>query len=211
MKKLLIGLVIVAAAGTGTAIYLSKRKKSQAQTDPADSTSSQPTWKASQPEQPSSVTTVVNRNASAEDTVALVQKVAWEERNSTTVKALLSQLPFQPRLSWVEKMYWLIDSKFEYQYDADGKEQVKTPDRMARDGGGDCDDFSTLWKAILNSVDVACWLKIVSYEKGKVWEHIYPVVPVQDGSPIVIDNVAGKFRKTFNVEVEHVDVKIFKS
>lgn len=157
-------------------------------------------------------TTLIKRNASAEDTVNLAQRVAWDHRNSKSVTEILNRFPFDPRLKWFEKVFWYIDSQLEYAYDDEGREQVKTPDRLFKDGKGDCDDFSTLWMAILNneSVNVENQPKIVDYEADGYWDHIYVIVPLQEGNYLTLDNVAGKFRKTFNVEVERKDEKIFR-
>ena len=154
--------------------------------------------------------TLIKRNAEAEDTVALAQITAWDNRNTAAVKTLLDKIPFEPRLSWFEKMFWEIDSQLKYCYDDEGREQIKTPDRLFRDGCGDCDDFSTLWMAILNKVGVESKPKIVDYEADGVWDHIYVIVPLKDGTYLTMDNVAGKFRGTFNVEVERKDEKIFR-
>lgn len=155
-------------------------------------------------------TTLIKKNSTAADAVRLAQRTAIAEKNSATVTRLLKKLPFQPTLAWFEKMFWLIDSEFEYKYDYEGREQIKTPDRLAEDGAGDCDDFSTLWLSILERVDVLGHPKIVDYERDGYWDHIYVIVPVKAGSYITLDNVAGKFRRQFNVEVDRKDEKIFR-
>lgn len=162
---------------------------------------------------------LIKKNASAEDTVALIEKTGFEERNSETVQRLLKKIPFEPRLTWFKNMFWLIDSLFEFQEDDPTcvkedricKERVKIPDRMVKDGGGDCDDFSTLWTAILlnESVNVKSQRKIIGYE-SKGWDHVYVIVPVQGQPYLVLDNVAGKYRGTFNVEVDSRRQKVFQ-
>jgi hypothetical protein len=156
-------------------------------------------------------TTLIKKNASASDTVRLAQMVAWEHRNSSAVLTILQQFPFEPRLSWFRQVFWYIDKKLDYKFDDEGREQVKTPDRLFADGFGDCDDYSTLWMAILNNVGIESKPKIVDYEADGYWDHIYVIVPTQEGDYITLDNVAGKFRGTFNVEVERKDEKVFRS
>lgn len=155
-------------------------------------------------------TTLIKKNSTAADAVRLAQSTARAEQNSATVTMLLKKVPFQPTLSWFEKMFWLIDSLFDYRYDDEGREQIKTPDRFAEDGAGDCDDFSTLWMAILEKVDVLGFPKIVDYERDGYWDHIYVIVPLKPGGYITLDNVAGKFRRKFNVEVDSKEQKIFR-
>jgi len=156
-------------------------------------------------------TTLIKSKSTAIDAVKLAQKVAWQERNSQAVLSLLAKVPFQSTLSWLKEMFWLIDSLTEYKYDDPGREQIKTPDRfLLKDSYGDCDDYSTLWLAILNHLGIEAQPKIVDYESDGYWDHIYVIVPVKNRAYIVLDNVAGKFRGTFNVEVERKDEKVFR-
>lgn len=156
--------------------------------------------------------TLIKRNATAIDAVKLVQATAWKERNSKAVLSLLQQLPYQPTLRWFENMFWLIDSITEYKYDDPGREQIKTPDRFCLiDKTGDCDDYSGLWLAVLNHVKVKGFPKIVDYEDDGFWDHIYVIVPLKDTDKyLVLDNVVGKYRRQFNVEVDYQDSKIFR-
>lgn len=156
------------------------------------------------------VNTLIKKKSTAIDAVKLIQEVAWVERNSGTVQKLLKEIPFEPRLSWFEKMFWHIDKLVKYEYDDPGREQIKTPDRLMFDRAGDCDDFSLLWLALLNNVGVQAQLKIVDYENDGYWDHIYVIVPVKNRDYLVLDNVAGKFRGTFNVEVERENEKVFR-
>jgi transglutaminase-like putative cysteine protease len=156
------------------------------------------------------INTVIKKKSTAIDAVKLIQQVAWAERNSAAVQKLLKEVPFEPRLSWFEKMFWHIDKLTKYEYDDPGREQIKTPDRFLHDGTGDCDDYSTLWLAILNHVDVLAQPKIVDYENDGYWDHIYVIVPAKGRNYLVLDNVAGKFRGTFNVEVERKNERVFR-
>lgn len=153
---------------------------------------------------------VIKTNSTAIDAVKLCIAVAEREKNSAAVRMLLTKVPFMPRLSWFEEMFWLIDSLVDYRYDDAGREQIKTPDRLLKDKAGDCDDYSTLWLALLNSVGIKAMPKIVDYEDDGYWDHIYVIVPVKDGDYLVLDNVVGKFRRLFNTEVEYVDSRIFR-
>jgi transglutaminase-like putative cysteine protease len=153
---------------------------------------------------------LIKKDSSAIDAVKLIQVMAWQERDSAAVQKLLKAIPFQPRLSWFEQMFWHIDSLTDYKYDDPGREQIKTPDRLLHDAVGDCDDFTGLWLAILNNVDVEAQPKIVDYEGDGYWDHIYAIVPVKNRDYLVLDNVAGKFRGTFNVEVERDKEKVFR-
>jgi transglutaminase-like putative cysteine protease len=155
--------------------------------------------------------TLIKRNASTEQVVRYCQYVASKTSNSKSIDYLLSQYPFEARLSWFEKMFWLIDSMTEYRYDDPGREQIKTPDvLLLEEKNGDCDDYSTTWLSLLKRVEVKAMPKIVDYESDGFWDHIYVIVPVRGREYITLDNVMGKFKKKFNVEVDYQKDKIFR-
>lgn len=157
----------------------------------------------------------VKADSTADDAVYLCIETAWQSRHSEAVNYLLSRLPFQPKYSWFQDMFWLIDSLTTYDYDKPGREQIKTPDRfLFKDKIGDCDDYSTLWLALLYRLGVTAWPKIVNYGRDKYWDHIYVIVPLQKSRKgkdmIILDNVYGKFRFKFDKEVDHLSAKVFK-
>jgi hypothetical protein len=158
-------------------------------------------------------TKVVKQNSTADDAVRLVIETAWAFRNSRAVNYLLDQLPYSPRLSWFENMFWLIDKLTEYKFDEPNREQVKTPDRfLLNDRNGDCDDYSTLWLALMYRVGVKAFPKIVNYNEDDTWDHIYVIVPQKDKKkPLILDNVYGKYYYKFNVEVSHMKSKVFET
>lgn len=153
---------------------------------------------------------LVKKKSTALDAVRLIQLTVKNRLEVSSIERILKQFPFQPNLKWFEKVFWHIDSITEYKLDKAGREQIKTPDKLFYDGVGDCDDYSTVWLAIAELAGFKAIPKIVDYEKDGYWDHIYVIVPLKSGGYITLDNVVGKFRKKFNVEVDRKDEKIFR-
>jgi predicted transglutaminase-like cysteine proteinase len=151
-------------------------------------------------------------NATAQDTVRLIKLVARNSINNNIINVFLKLYPYKPTLAWFAGVASYINTHFKFISDAPRREQVKHPDRLVRDGGGDCDDYTTLWKTLLNRVNVQCYIKIISYNTTDGWAHVYAVVPVKHGKPIILDSVyimqLGGMNK-FNKEIEHYQSQIF--
>lgn len=144
------------------------------------------------------VVTQIKGNATVYETVSLVKKVAKDKAYSLAIKNVLSKFPFQPSKDWLKTVFAHFNKELVYQFDQPGHEQIKTPDWFYLGAKrGDCDDFTTLWGALLTNVGIKWAPKIVSYSKGGDWAHIYPVCFPEPTKPdfIVLDNVLGVFDK----------------
>jgi predicted transglutaminase-like cysteine proteinase len=155
---------------------------------------------------------VIKYNANAADTVRLIKTVAHNSINNNIINVLLKQYPYKPTLAWFASIANYINTNYRFINDATGKEQVRHPDNLVRSGGGDCDDYTTLWKTLLNRLNVHCYVKIIKYDVNKGWAHVYAVVPVKNGKQIILDSVyimeCGGMDK-FNKEIAHVQSQIF--
>lgn len=153
---------------------------------------------------------LIKDNATVFDAVELIQETATEHKNSKAVNLILSLFPFVSSIDWFKQVHNYLDKKIVYEYDQIGREQIKTPDRfLIKDLIGDCDDFSTLWSAVLRRLGIKHFIKIVKYSAGGNWAHVYVIVPQKNGKYITLDNVAFKFGKKIFEEVPHVESKIF--
>jgi hypothetical protein len=154
---------------------------------------------------------LVKKDSTALDAVKLIQLTVKNRLEVSSIQNILQKFPFEPTLNWFEKVFWYIDSITEYKLDKSGREQIKTPDKfLLVDNLGDCDDYSVIWLALAELAGFKAIPKIVDYEKDGYWDHIYVIVPLKSGGYITLDNVVGKFRKKFNVEVDRKDEKIFR-
>lgn len=83
-----------------------------------------------------------------------------------------------------------------YKKDEDGKEQVRSPARAWHDRGNiqgvDCDCYTTFISSILSNLKIRHILRITKYSENH-FQHIYPVVPLANGSYITIDCVVRQF------------------
>lgn len=155
----------------------------------------------------------IKNNPSIDEVLATVKKVGEAGKNSAVVNAISAQFPYdkyKDKYQWLKDIFNYIDKKVQYRFDDLGFEQIKTPERfVVKDGAGDCDDYTTLWVAILSKHNIKHYRKIVKYRKDGIWAHIYVVVPATNGKGkekmIVLDNVL----KVFDKEVKHVESKMY--
>ena len=103
-----------------------------------------------------------------------------------------------------------------YKKDEDGKEQVRSPARAWHDRGNiqgvDCDCYTVFISSILSNLKIRHILRITKYKENH-FQHIYPIVPLSDGSYITIDCVVRNFnyeepyseKKDTNMDLEYLN------
>lgn len=103
-----------------------------------------------------------------------------------------------------------------YKKDEDGKEQVRSPARAWHDRGNiqgvDCDCYTVFISSILSNLNIRHKLRITKYKEDR-FQHIYPIVPLNDGSYITIDCVVRNFdyeepyseKKDTNMDLEYLN------
>lgn len=103
-----------------------------------------------------------------------------------------------------------------YKKDEEGKEQVRSPARAWHDRGNiqgvDCDCYTVFISSILSNLKIRHILRITKYKENH-FQHIYPIVPLSDGSYITIDCVVRNFnyeepyseKKDTNMDLEYLN------
>jgi hypothetical protein len=101
-------------------------------------------------------------------------------------------------------VYWHI----QYEYDEEGREQIRSFLRSWHDRlrGCDCDDYTTFISTLLLSLKIPHFYRVTKYwdEFGavsKTYQHIYPVMISSQGEEIIIDDVM----ETFNEEAPYAE------
>jgi len=79
--------------------------------------------------------------------------------------------------------------KIQYRIDPEGKQFIKVPARLMKDGTGDCKSYSILTASVLNCLGIECVMRFVSYDSGD-YSHVYVVAFDENGREIKIDAVA---------------------
>lgn len=145
----------------------------------------------------------VKKGANVYDTVKFIPKVvkakSWQ--TSAFVKQELKGLNTYDAC---KKLWHFIYQHIAYRKDEQGLEQIRSPARAWRDRfrGVDCDCYSTFISCVLTQLGINHTLRIAKYGKD-YFQHIYPVVPISDGSYITIDCVVNEF----NYEEPYTEIK----
>lgn len=157
-------------------------------------------------------TTIVKHHAQVTDTVRVIKFVARNSIYNNSITVLLKKYPFKPTLTWFKQVASFVNDNLSFINDATGREQIKTPDRLFSDRGGDCDDYSTMWSALLTRLNVKHHIKIIKYDANEGWAHVFVIVPVKNGSVITLDSVYIRERggmEKFNKQIAHVQSQTF--
>ena len=146
----------------------------------------------------------VKKGASVEDTVHLipliVKKTAWQVQGYVD-----AELKGLSTYDACKKMWDFVKHHIEYRPDKRGVEQVRSPRRLIHDGFGDCDCGTTFILACLYVLRIPATRRITKYKEDR-FQHIYPVVPLQNGGEIIVDFVVHQF----NYEEPYSEKKDYK-
>lgn len=146
----------------------------------------------------------IKKGASVEDTVHLipmiVKRTAWQVQ-----KYVDQELKGLPTFEACKKLWEFVKYHIEYRPDKRGIEQVRSPRRLIHDGFGDCDCGTTFILTCLYVLRVPAIRRITKYKEDR-FQHIYPVVPLSNGTEIIIDFVV----PAFNYEEPYTEKKDYK-
>ncbi len=153
----------------------------------------------------------VKKGASVEDTVHLipliVKKTAWQVQDYVD-----AELKGLSTYDACKKMWDFIKYHIEYRPDERGVEQVRSPRRLIHDGFGDCDCGTTFMLACLYVLRIPATRRITKYKEDR-FQHIYPVVPMENGGEIIVDFVVPQFnyeepyseKKDYTMDLQFLD------
>ena len=144
----------------------------------------------------------ISDNATVTDTVNLIRKTVLEYAHSPVVTRLVAKLKRESQTDeqFFKKLFSFACRNVEYKRDEPGHEKVTTPERLLRDGVGDCKKFTTLIGAALVNAGYKPILKIVSYN-NQTWAHIYIIVPVKGERKYIVLDPVNKCQ--YDKEVNH--------
>jgi hypothetical protein len=140
-------------------------------------------------------TTILKKEgATVADTIKFIPQVVNETLFHT--KKIAQVLKRDTVRETCRAIWEFVYNHIAYKKDEDGKEQVRSPARAWHDRkntmGVDCDCYTTFISSILSNLKIRHALRIAKY-KEDYFQHIYPIVPLADGTYITIDCVVRKF------------------
>ena len=139
------------------------------------------------------------KDATTFDSIDLIVEFATKYADSATVQSIVRATDANDVLTFSRNLFDYMCKHVRYQLDPLGKEMVWTPERLLREGIGDCKKLSTAIAAALINKGYPVLFKVISYD-GKGYEHIYPIIPLEGGDYITLD-VVNDCR--FNEEIPH--------
>lgn len=137
-------------------------------------------------------TSLQKESASVDDTLKFIPIVVNDTLQHTQKIAQLLKADTVYRTC--QNIWQFIYDHIAYRKDEDGKEQIRSPARTWHDRlkGVDCDCYTTFISSILSNLGIKHLLRITKYKKN-YFQHIYPIVPTNDGKYITIDCVVRNF------------------
>lgn len=147
------------------------------------------------------ITITKKRGATVSDTLKLIPVVVQETLFHT--KRFADEVIKDETLEQTCRNLWeFIVNHIAYKKDEDGKEQVRSPARAWHDRhntdsegnpmGVDCDCYTVFISSVLTNLKIKHKLRITKYSENH-FQHIYPIVPLENGRYITVDCVVKEF------------------
>ena len=157
------------------------------------------------------LTNLKKESASVDDTLKFIPLVVRDTLDHT--KGIAQLLKADSVYQTCKNIWDFVYNHIAYKKDEDGKEQIRSPARTWFDRlkGVDCDCYTTFISSILSNLKIKHALRITKYKKN-YFQHIYPIVPTEDGKYITIDCVVRHFdyeepyseKKDYNMNLEYL-------
>lgn len=140
--------------------------------------------------------TKVKRRAVLEDTIDFIP-IAVKRTKWQTQAYVDQELRGLSVYDACEKLWHFLYDHVQYKKDKEGREQIRSPGRSWHDrfSGIDCDCYTTFISTVLCNLNIPHTLRIAKYSALGRFQHIYPIVPLKDGSYITVDCVLDEFNK----------------
>jgi hypothetical protein len=134
----------------------------------------------------------IRKYADVNDTLQFIPKVVQSTLHHT--KQLAQQLQGRTLDETCRNIWEFVYQHIAYKKDDEGKEQIRSPARAWQDrqSGVDCDCYTTFISSILTNLKIPHTYRITKYWKPH-FQHIYPIVPTNNGNYITIDCVVEKY------------------
>ncbi len=153
----------------------------------------------------------VKKGADVSDTVSFIPEIVL--KTQWQVKDFVNQeLRGLSTYEACKKLWYFVKTHIRYKKDERGVEQVRSPRRLIHDGEGDCDCFTTFIDTCLAALGIPFINRITKY-KENYFQHIYPIVPLDNGRYITMDCVVDRFnyeepyseKKDFKMDLQYLD------
>lgn len=141
------------------------------------------------------LTTITKKKgATVADTVRFIPQVVRETLFHT--EKIARVLKRKTVYETCRAIWQFVYDHIAYKKDEDGKEQIRSPARAWHDRGNiqgvDCDCYTVFISSILSNLKIRHILRITKYKEDH-FQHIYPLVPLNNESYITIDCVVRNF------------------
>lgn len=128
-------------------------------------------------------------------TVGLMVGLIRRGARNAVVKGLTKPINGRRRAEALRKCFDVVLARIRYELDPADEELVRAPWVTLKDakGVGDCDDMTVALGALVRSLGIPCWVKVIDWKPGVgEYTHVYLVADAGDGWAIPLDPVMGK-------------------
>lgn len=144
---------------------------------------------------------LIKKNSKLEDTVKFLPKAIRQTyKQAEKIAPLLEGRSIEET---TKKIWYWAFNHFQYEIDQKFKEQIRSFRRsfFDRHAGIDCDDYTVLISSLLSCLNIKHILRVAKYKEEQGFQHIYIIVPLDNGRYITLDCVVDEY----DYEVPFID------
>jgi hypothetical protein len=103
------------------------------------------------------------------------------------------------------KIWNFLKYKIKYVRDPENSQMIRLPNRLIKDGKGDCKSFSLFAASFLSALGLPVAFRYASYGSSPIPSHVYVVTKDENGNEIIVDGVWNKFNseKPYTFKKDH--------
>lgn len=134
----------------------------------------------------------VSLNANGDATVKLITQTINKYANTDFIKKVTARIDSiaTDEYDFCKKLFDISCRLIKYRMDPKGHEMVWTPKLLIQVRQGDCKKFTTFICCVLKCKGITSASKVVNYDKGSGWQHIYAIAKYpNDKGYLTIDPV----------------------
>lgn len=102
----------------------------------------------------------------------LVKKARSDPQMIAFAHSIISGVPEKDDRAIIERVFRWVRDSITYRSDPNDVETLRTPERLIRDGYGDCDDKATLLSALLEALGYKTRFMVIGFAPD-TFEHVY--------------------------------------
>lgn len=133
------------------------------------------------------------RDALNSDIIGLIHRNYPKALSQVRLSGAFKELQGKTAFESAGNVWSFLKNQIQYRKDPDTKQMIRMPNRLVKDGYGDCKSYSLFAASFLGAMGYPVAFRYASYSSSGIPSHVYVVTRDEQGREIIVDGVWRKF------------------